>query len=270
MSENYLVHHGILGQKWGIRRFQNEDGSLTPAGKERYYTDKDEYGRDLSDEDLKRAVNRMRQEKDFKALNEEIYSTPAERKAKEKEELKKKIKDAAVDAAISSGKSIMTSLLTNGLNYAIGVGTGSIEGSAENFGKYLYYGKGQFKPSEKLKPENISASKVLNPDTKSNPTAAKTVKDIKSKGASIVNETLNEYGNIKFSVKGTGGSVSLKTAMSKRSAGGYHTNVDDYVFGRTNRYVYKNNGYADMIDKKGRSVLVNLNAAAKHYTIKRK
>jgi len=33
---NYLAHHGIKGQKWGVRRFQNEDGSLTPAGKERY------------------------------------------------------------------------------------------------------------------------------------------------------------------------------------------------------------------------------------------
>lgn len=31
-----LKHHGILGQKWGVRRFQNEDGSLTKAGKERY------------------------------------------------------------------------------------------------------------------------------------------------------------------------------------------------------------------------------------------
>lgn len=34
---NYdLAHHGILGQKWGIRRFQNKDGSLTDAGKKRY------------------------------------------------------------------------------------------------------------------------------------------------------------------------------------------------------------------------------------------
>lgn len=32
----YLVHHGILGQKWGVRRYQNPDGSLTPAGEKRY------------------------------------------------------------------------------------------------------------------------------------------------------------------------------------------------------------------------------------------
>lgn len=32
-DERYLAHHGIKGQKWGIRRFQNEDGSLTAAGR---------------------------------------------------------------------------------------------------------------------------------------------------------------------------------------------------------------------------------------------
>ncbi len=34
--ENELSHHGIKGQKWGIRRFQNKDGSLTNKGKKRY------------------------------------------------------------------------------------------------------------------------------------------------------------------------------------------------------------------------------------------
>lgn len=31
----YLAHHGIQGQKWGVRRYQNEDGTLTDAGKKR-------------------------------------------------------------------------------------------------------------------------------------------------------------------------------------------------------------------------------------------
>lgn len=35
-EENYLKHYGIKGQKWGARRFQNEDGSYTAEGKERY------------------------------------------------------------------------------------------------------------------------------------------------------------------------------------------------------------------------------------------
>ena len=36
-----LYHYGIKGQKWGVRRYQNADGSLTDAGKERYYSDED-------------------------------------------------------------------------------------------------------------------------------------------------------------------------------------------------------------------------------------
>ena len=32
----YLVHYGVQGQKWGVRRYQNEDGTLTEEGKARY------------------------------------------------------------------------------------------------------------------------------------------------------------------------------------------------------------------------------------------
>lgn len=32
----YLAHHGVKGQKWGVRRYQNEDGSYTDAGRVRY------------------------------------------------------------------------------------------------------------------------------------------------------------------------------------------------------------------------------------------
>lgn len=50
----YLVHHGILGQKWGVRRYQNEDGSLTDAGRKRY-TSASEHSRRLNDLDKEKA-----------------------------------------------------------------------------------------------------------------------------------------------------------------------------------------------------------------------
>ena len=42
--ESSLCHHGIKGQKWGERRFQNPDGSLTPEGIRRYNRYKEKYG----------------------------------------------------------------------------------------------------------------------------------------------------------------------------------------------------------------------------------
>lgn len=38
--ENYIYHHGVKGQKWGVRRYQYADGTYTPAGKKRYYANK--------------------------------------------------------------------------------------------------------------------------------------------------------------------------------------------------------------------------------------
>lgn len=48
-----LYHHGVKGQKWGIRRYQNYDGSYTKAGLKRYYAAKEKY--DKAEDRVKRA-----------------------------------------------------------------------------------------------------------------------------------------------------------------------------------------------------------------------
>ena len=60
-DEEYLEHHGIKGQKWGIRRYQNSDGSLTDEGKQRYGVDSNgkmsKEGEKLYNKDLNIAKN---------------------------------------------------------------------------------------------------------------------------------------------------------------------------------------------------------------------
>lgn len=58
---DYLIHHGIKGQKWGVRRYQYADGTLTPAGKKRYSGDSNSSGFDkLMNTDVKHLVNSAR------------------------------------------------------------------------------------------------------------------------------------------------------------------------------------------------------------------
>lgn len=54
---NELTHHGILGMKWGVRRYQNKDGSLTAQGKKRYLSNVD-YQQKRRDDKRKAAVKR--------------------------------------------------------------------------------------------------------------------------------------------------------------------------------------------------------------------
>ena len=58
-----LAHYGIKNQKWGVRRFQNEDGSLTPEGRERYGLKGGLSS--MSDDDLRKAINRKTNENTY-------------------------------------------------------------------------------------------------------------------------------------------------------------------------------------------------------------
>ena len=77
--DDVLIHYGILGMKWGVRRYQNKDGTLTSAGKKRYSNNdnikeapqknteepKKKSVKDMSDEELRREINRMQLEQSY-------------------------------------------------------------------------------------------------------------------------------------------------------------------------------------------------------------
>ena len=82
VRDEELYHWGIKGMKWGVRRFQNPGGILTPAGKKRYSADggegeeKPNYApkapkknaSDYTDDELRTQINRMQMEKQYRDL----------------------------------------------------------------------------------------------------------------------------------------------------------------------------------------------------------
>ena len=93
---NELTHHGILGMKWGVRRFQNKDGSLTAKGKKRYGDSDDteesyeegkqralktgsaqevlKYKGDLTPQEMRSAMERIKWEQEMQSISDKEVS----------------------------------------------------------------------------------------------------------------------------------------------------------------------------------------------------
>lgn len=83
MPEEYLSHHGIKNQKWGQRRFQNKDGSLTPLGRIRYgvgrYQKEDGSLTRVGKKAIRKDIEKMKipeKYKAYKKANEKYYDNP--------------------------------------------------------------------------------------------------------------------------------------------------------------------------------------------------
>lgn len=101
-KEDRLEHHGVLGQKWGIRRYQNKDGSLTAEGKRRVYAQGANYGGYESFRHRhRRAIDAAKYEKDIQRNQKKLD------RAYEKGNEKKIAKYSEVDKILKNNRDIM-------------------------------------------------------------------------------------------------------------------------------------------------------------------
>lgn len=75
IHDDELYHWGIFGMKWGVRRYQNPDGTLTPEGRKRYRKS----AKEMSDEELVSAINRLANEKRYTDLVKSMEPEPRNR-----------------------------------------------------------------------------------------------------------------------------------------------------------------------------------------------
>lgn len=139
MNSNELMHHGIHGMRWGVRRYQNKDGSLTAAGRKRINQLDSEYQRltgkklskssesntvkktsakpkkisEMTNEEIQEKINRIRLERTLESL------TPKEISSGEK--FAKFIGDSTVKIAKERGTKVAGDLFEKKLREMTGL-----------------------------------------------------------------------------------------------------------------------------------------------------
>ncbi len=137
MNSNELMHHGIHGMHWGVRRYQNKDGSLTAAGRKRINQLDSEYQRltgkklskssadvkkteskpksksksisEMTNEEIQEKINRITLEQNLKSLTPKKISAG-------KRFTETVMNDVITPAATDVGKQLAKSMFADGVN----------------------------------------------------------------------------------------------------------------------------------------------------------
>lgn len=135
MNSNELMHHGIHGMRWGVRRYQNKDGSLTAAGRKRINQLDSEYQRltgkklskssvdvkkteskpksksisEMTNEEIQEKINRITLEQNLKSLTPKKISAG-------KRFTETVMNDVITPAATDVGKQLARSMFADGVN----------------------------------------------------------------------------------------------------------------------------------------------------------
>ena len=139
MSSNELAHHGIKGMRWGVRRYQNKDGTLTKAGRKKMAKLDKEYSKltgqnrnrnrnaespntrlsKMTDDEIRARINRINLERDYLDLinNQDSINKQSKGKSFIKTVRSDVIKPVAIDlgrqALKSGGVKILNNLVKN-------------------------------------------------------------------------------------------------------------------------------------------------------------
>lgn len=134
---NELYHHGIKGMRWGIRLYQNKDGSLTPLGKKRRAkleakleklggksgakSDAEAAPRkktvsEMSDAELRDKVNRLQNERMYYELNKQIADLNPRQVSKGEKFMDSLVNDVIAPAAKNTGKAWLEKIIKNKLH----------------------------------------------------------------------------------------------------------------------------------------------------------
>ena len=135
VRDEELYHWGIKGMKWGVRRYQNPDGTLTAAGKKRYSDggdgeEKPEYApktpkkkaSEYTDEELRAQINRMQMEKQYRDLAGQTNvreDDPNKELKLERERLQLKRDVKNLRKEINGGETFVKTVFTNASQQAL-------------------------------------------------------------------------------------------------------------------------------------------------------